>query len=272
MARRYAWLLAALAALAGPATGQEAVNKALRELPPLVKKGNYGAAVEKLQRVEPQAEAAGKAQVQNALGYTLFLSGDYDRAVETLNSARDLAVETGDETTRIKALNNLGALEFTRGDLDAAEEAFRQAAAGGSSFAENYLDQIAAQRRTDRLNGLIDQGVRARLADDFKGAVTAYDQALEIDPQNARALNYRGYARFRLGDLAGAEQDFTHALEREPNAVLPRLNLLKVRCRTGSGDAALRKMAPRDERERSLYRSDGELRKVCGNRLPALLG
>lgn len=265
--------LVALAIAAAPAAAQSPVRDTIEQVPAFIEKGDYQGAIENLKLVEPEAEGAAKATVRNALGYTQFLSGDYDQAARNLASAKDLAEAAGDEQTRIKALNNRGVLEFTRGDLEAAAAAFEEATASGSEFARNYLGQIDLQRQAEAARALIDAGVRARMTDDFATAVASYDQALALDPNNVQALDYRGYALFRLGDLDRAEQDFVRALELQPDAVIPKLNLLKVRCSDPASSAAeLLALAPQTERERELYRRETELRRVCGKRLDPLLG
>jgi Tfp pilus assembly protein PilF len=45
---------------------------------------------------------------------------------------------------------------------------------------------------------------------------TAIDKALSLDPNNATSYAYRGLARFALNNLAGAREDFAHALQLDP--------------------------------------------------------
>jgi len=51
----------------------------------------------------------------------------------------------------------------------------------------------------------------------FTEAVQAFNQALQIDPDNPLALNGRGYAQLRLRNYKGAIDDCTQAIELNPN-------------------------------------------------------
>ncbi|QIZ72449.1 tetratricopeptide repeat protein [Oxynema aestuarii] len=52
---------------------------------------------------------------------------------------------------------------------------------------------------------------------DYRGAVEDYTEALELDPQQATAYNNRGLAHFHLGELDGAIADYSASLELNPN-------------------------------------------------------
>jgi len=52
---------------------------------------------------------------------------------------------------------------------------------------------------------------------DYKGALEAYNQVLQLDANDTDAYVSRGIARFNLGDRRGAIEDFTHALSLNPN-------------------------------------------------------
>jgi tetratricopeptide (TPR) repeat protein len=45
----------------------------------------------------------------------------------------------------------------------------------------------------------------------------AFDVALQIDPNNALALNARGYARLRMHNYQGAIEDCSQAIRLNPN-------------------------------------------------------
>ena len=51
---------------------------------------------------------------------------------------------------------------------------------------------------------------------DYRGAITDYTQALQINHQDANAFYNRGFARRRLRDYQGAVADFTQALKLNP--------------------------------------------------------
>jgi len=51
---------------------------------------------------------------------------------------------------------------------------------------------------------------------EYRAAIQAFDQHLEIDPQSAEAYYHRGLAKLKLGDTAGAEADFARAASLDP--------------------------------------------------------
>ena len=51
---------------------------------------------------------------------------------------------------------------------------------------------------------------------DFAKAAAAYDGALKIEPNHARALFGRGIAKIRSGDKSGGDADLAAALKIDP--------------------------------------------------------
>lgn len=64
---------------------------------------------------------------------------------------------------------------------------------------------------------LIAQGDAFITSRDYEKAIAAYDDALELEPDNVDALIKRGEAYFQSGDSEGALIDFARALEIDPN-------------------------------------------------------
>ena len=60
--------------------------------------------------------------------------------------------------------------------------------------------------------------------ENFEQAVQAFDQALQIDPTQALALNARGYARLRLRNYQGAIDDCSQAIRLNPGYTNAYLN------------------------------------------------
>ncbi len=52
---------------------------------------------------------------------------------------------------------------------------------------------------------------------DYPGAIEAYSQAIQLNPNNAQAYNERGNARYMLGDKQAALTDYDQALKIDPN-------------------------------------------------------
>lgn len=61
------------------------------------------------------------------------------------------------------------------------------------------------------------QGEAKLESGDYKGAIEAYNQVLQLNASNTSAYVNRGMARFELGDKKGAINDFTQALQLNPN-------------------------------------------------------
>jgi len=59
-------------------------------------------------------------------------------------------------------------------------------------------------------------GVRLYREGYYASARDAFDTAVREDPRNATAINNRGVARVRLGDLDGAVMDYTSAMQLAP--------------------------------------------------------
>ncbi len=64
----------------------------------------------------------------------------------------------------------------------------------------------------------------------------AFDQALEIDPTHALALNARGYAQLRLRNYQGAIDDCSQAIRLNPSYANAYVN--RSVARRASGDVA----------------------------------
>lgn len=68
-----------------------------------------------------------------------------------------------------------------------------------------------------RVLDLSQQGEAKLESGDYKGALEAYNQALQVNANDINAYINRGMARFELGDKKGAINDFTQALQLNPN-------------------------------------------------------
>lgn len=58
----------------------------------------------------------------------------------------------------------------------------------------------------------------------FKEAVTAFEQACELEPGNPVAWNNLGSAHLTMGELGNAESNFKKALKIDPNYALAHYN------------------------------------------------
>jgi tetratricopeptide (TPR) repeat protein len=62
-----------------------------------------------------------------------------------------------------------------------------------------------------------EQGMTLSQKGAWAAAVSAFDEAIRLDPRSERAYANRGAARLHLGDAQGAVADFTRALELKPS-------------------------------------------------------
>ncbi|MEL6406219.1 MAG: tetratricopeptide repeat protein [Chloroflexota bacterium] len=75
------------------------------------------------------------------------------------------------------------------------------------------------QRTSDALlaNALIPLGERQYKTSDYKGALTTYNRALDLDPTNPVTNQRLGYVYVQLGQLDDARHHYETAIEREEN-------------------------------------------------------
>lgn len=252
----------------------QAVQQRLDEARSLVGRKDYDAAIDSLRRTRDVAGGEDKAKVDNALGWTLFNSGDAVGAQQQLEQAQRQAGPSADADLKMRIANNLGVVLFSQGELDQARAQFEGPASNGSELAMRYLRLIDEQVQANKVNALISEGIYARRALKFDAAVDAYSKALEMAPRNARALEYRGYANLRLGKLDAALADLRTSQEIDPANLNTVINLLKVHCKADDlrqAQQVATKSRKLLEENRDIVRSDRELREICGDRLARLL-
>lgn len=74
---------------------------------------------------------------------------------------------------------------------------------------------------------------------DSAAAIADYDEALKLDPKNARALANRGTARSEKGDAEGAIADFDAALKTDPRLASAYFNRANALAAKGDADRAI---------------------------------
>jgi hypothetical protein len=93
---------------------------------------------------------------------------------------------------------------------------------------------------------------------DIAAILADYDRALEIEPNNVTALNWRGLARAAVGDLPAARRDFERCKELEPYNWACTVNVFVTFANMGQDDEAL--LAYRDALDLGLLSAgDGPL-------------
>jgi len=206
-----------------------------------------------------------KAKIENAIGWAYFSLGNISESRRYLSSAFDSASKIGDKEIAQRASNNLGVLEFNSGNLVEAKKYFEGKFSKSSKTSDSYLKLINRKLTHERVNEIIANGVFYRSNKDFDKALEEYEKALLIEPNNINALEYKGYALFRLGDYNSAIDVLKYSHELNPSRINIVINLIKSYCAINDIENA-RKLA---KDEAKLINSlnllqDGEFCKSCG--------
>ncbi len=180
-------------------------------------------------RVRMEAgDAGGAGQTLNHLGMVSRATGQYQRALDDYSASLELRRRAGDRQGEAQTLNNTANVYLDLGEHELAMSLYRQA--GDIAREIGYRAQI----------GYSEQNIGDVLSELGRGreALPHYEAALAIFRQMdrrgaiAQTLRIIGGARlFGLGDIAGARESLTEALEvakaiREPEAEAEVLNLL----------------------------------------------
>ncbi|MBT3342790.1 MAG: tetratricopeptide repeat protein [Gemmatimonadetes bacterium] len=151
----------------------------------------------------------------------LYLGNAYkDRALRTRDESqrnalwaqaaaqyeRTLTMQS-DVDLQVRALNNLGGVHFERGDIHAAERAFRRAVKTGPNYADGLINLGNALLKRGTLTG--DSNLRGRL---FQESVDYYRRGLTSEPNNYFGHGNLGVAMQELGRWDEAESSFRQAL------------------------------------------------------------
>jgi tetratricopeptide (TPR) repeat protein len=98
---------------------------------------------------------------------------------------------------------------------------------------------MLSKRRRKRALPHFEDGIARHQSGDLKGAAESYSKAVEIDPKFAAALHFRGKAHAGLGDFKAGISDHTKAIRIEPkfpDALMDRGILMY---RSGNFDGAI---------------------------------
>lgn len=123
------------------------------------------------------------------------------------------------------------------------------ASASSSAFAPVPIPPADLEKAKKYISGL-SRGRKATAAKQYAAATKGFDEALAIEPGDARALSERGYAYLLLGELDSATKDFEEAAKRASSTELLRqilFNQAMLAEKKGDATAAADFRAKRDE-------------------------
>jgi tetratricopeptide (TPR) repeat protein len=110
-------------------------------------------------------------------------------------------------------------------ELKAYRERFEQEIAARKTELNALRDELQAASRSDRestskallASALIPLAERQYRASDYSGALSTYNRALQLDPDNPVVNQRLAYVYTHSGELEKACSHYEHAIEREPN-------------------------------------------------------
>ena len=117
---------------------------------------------------------------------------------------------------------------YTKNDLKSALELYRRALQINpfNAEAKQMIEKIKQEIETGGSQGLVskieywtDKAQAASDAGNFDEAVTAYTNALKLDPENASLYVNRGISYRKSNRLRNAVEDYTKAIELQPNEI-----------------------------------------------------
>ena len=160
------------------------------------------------QKSEAQGARLLMAQARIAEGRAFRNLGEPEKSNAASEAARALFASVGDRLGEARVLHNIGAVDYDRGDLNAARKAFDESFAirqqiGNRRGAANELNSIAVVLTHQK---------------NITEAMSAYKQSLEISKgvgdlqQTGVTLNNLGTLQRDTGDFAAARRSFDHAL------------------------------------------------------------
>jgi Flp pilus assembly protein TadD len=208
-----------------------------------------------------------RAELQNAIGWALLKNNDYSAAQTYLNSALNIANAGHFNDIKLTASNNLGIALYLQNNFAASRKYFSQDYAKDSVTAQNYLHLLDVKENEFLTEQAILSGINKRQNRQFEQAIVDYDNALKHKPNDARTLEFKGYAQYRLGLHQQAYETLHRSREIDPNHQFTHLNLLKVSCSMNSS-AKIRHVISDSGIKKAVFQKwmsvDNELQEVCG--------
>lgn len=133
-------------------------------------------------------------------------------------------------------------LSYATWRVQTAEEEVESLRQVADSLREQ-VDAIQEQVRDSREAGFyVTNGINLYQQGRYGRAVEAYDQALQLDPENAYILNLKGYSLFKADRIGPAVQALQRAVEENPSYAWGYFDLARARCAAEDWEAATQAM------------------------------
>lgn len=182
------------------------------------------------------------------------LQGALDRA----RTAADLDDVRREIVSLLRALDDTQAqVTESRGTLKALAERYRGLAGAGLERAAGLEPADAPKVDTLGASTYVEKGWNYIAVGDYDQALQSLRRALELAPNDPKALVLIGWAQMRKGEYDGALLTFQQVLVREPQNALARINLGYVCLKKGIYGEAIehlsRVLHESDDRKALLY-------------------
>lgn len=129
------------------------------------------------------------------------------------------------------------------------------------------LQDVTKQLRASReAVAFVTTGINLYHAHRYDAAVTAYNHALSLDPQNAYILNLKGYSLFKALRFNESIEALRTAVKVEPDYAWGYFDLARVSCAVGKFEEAsnaIRKAIELRPQLAEKMKGDGEFTKLC---------
>ncbi|WP_181918686.1 tetratricopeptide repeat protein [Wenzhouxiangella sediminis] len=190
-------------------------------------------------RAEPGVRAFQRAlEIDDGAPAALAGMGEARLALEQYEQAREFLESALEAEPRADRLHYPLAMALRGlGDPDGMQEHLSKAGQIGITPDDPVAEYLAAHAAGSRIHIL--RGRKAWSAGDVAGAADAFTRAVEADPASAVAWTNLGTAQAELGQLQSARKSLARALELEPGAERARENLVAVLRRNGQPQEAL---------------------------------
>lgn len=230
----------------------------------LISEDKYDEAINKMQSLLPTTSEDDKAEILNAIGWVYIKSGDYSNAEKNILESHKLANKYNNTKVMKLTSNNLGILKYLQNKTEEAKEYFMKNR--DSKTAKTYLQLIVEKNAERKYHNILEEGIAKSKQKDFEGAIKKYDEVLSINPKNAIALEYKGYALLRLDRPKEAIKLLETSKSLDPNGKFIYLNLVKTYCvlkDESQIEKTINNPFPGKEQFLEWYKVDNEFKRMC---------